>query len=144
MRVVLQTVNKASVEIENTIVGKINAGYLLLVGFTQGDNQEIVNRMADKILKLRVFPDQNGQTNLSLYDVVGDILSVSQFTLYADTSGGRRPSFVNALNPKEATILYDYFNAKLEELYNRKIEKGIFHWFQEKIKKVEQRMEIIQ
>ena len=126
MRVVLQTVNKASVEIENTIVGKINAGYLLLVGFTQGDNQEIVNRMADKILKLRVFPDQNGQTNLSLYDVVGDILSVSQFTLYADTSGGRRPSFVNALRPAQAEPLYEYFNEVLSQEFGKEISSGIF------------------
>ena len=85
MRVLLQTVNKAEVNILGKTVGAISKGYLLLVGFTNGDDQETVRRMVDKILKLRVFADENRQINLSIYDVNGDILSVSQFTLYANT-----------------------------------------------------------
>ena len=84
MRVVLTTVNEASVSISGKTVGKIGRGFCLLVGFTDGDNEETVEKMVDKILSLRVFPDENGQINLSLYDVNGSILSVSQFTLYTE------------------------------------------------------------
>jgi len=125
MKVVLTTVKEASVKIDNKIVGSIKRGYLLLVGFTSGDNEAIVDKMVDKILALRVFPDENGQINLSLDTVNGDILSVSQFTLYADATKGRRPSFVNALNPSSAEPLYEYFNSQLESKY-RPISTGIF------------------
>ena len=125
MKVVLQTVNQGNVTIKNEIVGQINKGFLLLVGFTQGDNEQIVDLMVDKILKLRVFSDCNGQTNLSLDDVNGEILSVSQFTLYANTKKGRRPSFVDALIPNQAKALYEYFNEKLEQL-NHKPQTGVF------------------
>lgn len=118
MKVVLQTVNEGSVTIDGKLISKIGRGFLLLVGFTDGDSKEIVDMMVDKILKLRVFSDENGQTNLGLDDVHGQILSVSQFTLYADTKKGRRPSFVNALNPHDALDLYEYFNAKIEERYD--------------------------
>jgi D-tyrosyl-tRNA(Tyr) deacylase len=114
MRVVLTTVNNASVTIENKRIASIERGYLLLVGFTDGDDKEIVDKMVDKILSLRVFPDEHGQINLSIHDVGGSILSVSQFTLYADTKKGRRPSFVKALRPNEAEPLYDYFNNQIE------------------------------
>ena len=125
MRVVLTTVKQASVTINDKLVAKISRGYLLLVGFTDGDDQETVSKMVDKILSLRVFPDENGQINISLQDVNGDILSVSQFTLYANTSKGRRPSFVDALRPMEAEPLYDYFNYLLEERYG-KVQTGVF------------------
>ena len=110
MKVVLTTVKNAKVEIDQKIVGQIERGYLLLVGFTNGDNKQTIEKMVDKILSLRVFPDNNGKTNLSLQDVDGQILSISQFTLYADVIKGRRPSFVEALRPEAASELYDYFN----------------------------------
>ena len=126
MRVVVTTVRDAKVEINKEVVGAIDKGYLLLIGFTIGDNEYIINKMIDKIINLRIFPDENGKTNLSIKDVGGDILSVSQFTLYADVSGGRRPSFVNAMRPDEATKMYDLFNQNLEKEFGKKIEKGVF------------------
>ena len=125
MRVVLTTVLEANVKINNKTVGQISRGYLLLVGFTDGDNKETVEKMVDKILSLRVFPDEHGQINISLQDVNGSILSVSQFTLYANTAKGRRPSFVDALRPGEAEPLYDYFNEQLE-LKHGKVSTGVF------------------
>ena len=124
MKIVLTTVKEASVTIKDKMVGYIKQGFLVLVGFTDGDDKEIVEKMVDKILSLRVFPDENGQINLSLEDVNGSILSVSQFTLYADTKKGRRPSFVEAMNPTEASRLYDVFNEKLREFLH--VETGIF------------------
>ncbi len=125
MRVVLTTVLEASVKINDKLVGSIERGYLLLVGFTDGDNKETVDKMVDKILSLRAFPDEHGQINISLQDVNGSILSVSQFTLYANTAKGRRPSFVDALRPGEAEPLYEYFNQQLE-LKHGKVSTGIF------------------
>lgn len=125
MRVVLTTVDEAKVEINGKRVGQIGRGYLLLVGFTDGDNQETVDKIVDKILSLRAFPDEHGQINVSLQDVKGSILSVSQFTLYADVVKGRRPSFVNALRPGEAEPLYDYFNAQLTQKFGP-ISTGVF------------------
>ena len=126
MKVVLQTVKEAHVEILGRTVGKISNGYLLLVGFTDGDNEETVNRMVDKILKLRVFADENRKINLSLFDVKGNILSISQFTLYANTKEGRRPSFVDAMRPHEAELLYEYFNKQLENQSGLPIQTGVF------------------
>lgn len=125
MRVILTTVSEANVTIKDKMVGHIKKGYLLLVGFTDGDDQEIVDKMVDKIISLRVFPDEHGQINLSLQDVNGSILSVSQFTLYADTKKGRRPSFVKALRPSEAEPLYDYFNSQIENKHGR-LSTGVF------------------
>lgn len=125
MRIVLTTVLEASVTIDNQVVGKINRGFCLLVGFTHDDNKEIVDKMIDKMLALRVFPDENGLTNLSLYDIKGEILSVSQFTLYADLAKGRRPSFVNAMKPDEAKALYAYFNEQVKAKYGA-VETGVF------------------
>ena len=125
MRVVLTTVLNASVEIDGQIYSQIDRGFCLLVGFTHTDNEMIVNKMIDKILSLRVFCDDRGLTNLSLYDVKGQIMSVSQFTLYADTSGGRRPSFVNAMKPDQAKELYAYFNKQLETKFGP-IATGVF------------------
>ena len=125
MRIVLTTVTSASVTIDNQIVGHINKGFCVLVGFTHTDTKEIVDKMLDKMLSLRVFMDENGLTNLSIYDVKGEILSVSQFTLYADLAKGRRPSFVNAMKPDEAKILYAYFNEQIKAKYGA-VETGIF------------------
>ncbi len=125
MRVVLTTVLEAKVEIDHKVVGQISRGYLLLVGFTDGDDREIVDKMVDKILSLRAFPDEHGNINISLQDVNGSILSVSQFTLYANTAKGRRPSFVDALRPGEAEPLYDYFNEQLE-MKHGKLATGVF------------------
>ncbi len=125
MRIVLTTVLEAKVTIDNKVVGQIGRGYCLLVGFTHDDNQEVVNKMVDKMLSLRVFTDEKGLTNLSLYDVKGEILSVSQFTLYADVTGGRRPSFVNAMKPNEAKELYEYFNSQIKEKYGA-VQTGEF------------------
>ncbi len=125
MRVVLTTVNHASVTINEKVVGSINRGFLLLVGFTAGDDEIIVEKMVDKLLSLRVFPDEHGQINISLNDVNGEILSVSQFTLYGDVKKGRRPSFVDALRPFEAEKLYDYFNLLIEQKYGR-VSTGVF------------------
>ena len=126
MKVVLQTVKEAHVDILGKTVGKISNGYLLLVGFTDGDNEETVNRMVDKILKLRVFADENRKINLSLFDVKGNILSISQLTLYANTKEGRRPSFVEAMRPHEAELLYEYFNKQLENQSGLPIQTGVF------------------
>ena len=126
MKVVLQTVKNAHVDILGKTVGKISNGYLLLVGFTDGDNEETVNRMVDKILKLRVFADENRKINLSLFDVKGNILSISQFTLYASTKEGRRPSFVDAMRPHKAELLYEYFNKQLENQSGLPIQTGVF------------------
>ena len=125
MRIVLTTVLSASVTIDNEIVGQINRGFCLLVGFTHDDTKEIVDKMIDKMLGLRVFPDENGLTNLSLYDIKGEILSVSQFTLYADLAKGRRPSFVNAMKPDDAKALYGYFNEQVKAKYGA-VQTGVF------------------
>ena len=125
MRIVLTTVLSASVTIDNEIVGKINRGFCILVGFTHEDNKETVDKMLDKMLGLRVFPDENGLTNLSIYDIKGEILSVSQFTLYADLAKGRRPSFVNAMKPDEAKSLYEYFNEQIKAKYGA-VQTGVF------------------
>ena len=125
MRIVLTTVLSASVTIDNEVVGKINRGFCVLVGFTHDDTKEIVDKMIDKMLGLRVFMDEKGLTTLSIYDVKGEILSVSQFTLYADLTGGRRPSFVNAMKPDEAKALYAYFNEQIKAKYGA-VETGVF------------------
>ena len=125
MRVVLTTVLEASVTINDRTIAKINRGFLLLVGFTYGDDKETVDKMVDKILSLRVFPDNHGQINIPLQEVNGEILSVSQFTLYANATKGRRPSFVDALNPGQAEPLYDYFNEQLT-LKHQRVSTGIF------------------
>lgn len=125
MRVVLQVVKEAKVEVDEKKVGSISKGYLLLIGVFEGDNDENVYKMADKISKLRVFQDENGKTNLSLKDVNGSILSVSQFTLCADLNSGNRPSFVKSAKREEAIRLYDLFNNRLRMLgFN--VEEGIF------------------
>lgn len=124
MRVVVQKVKEASCTINGKITGKIGNGLMLLVAFTDGDNLEIISKMALKIVNLRIFEDNNKVMNLSLLDVKGDILSISQFTLYADTKKGNRPSYVNAMKGEEATKLYDLFNDELRKYTH--VETGIF------------------
>ena len=124
MKIVVQRSLKSSVKVDNKVVGSIVHGLVLLVGFTYKDNLDIIDYMVDKVLNLRIFDDENGIMNKSLLDVGGDILSISQFTLYADSRKGRRPSYVNALNGEEAIKLYDIFNEKLRS--HVKVETGIF------------------
>ena len=116
MKVVVQRSNEASVKVKDTIVGKIEKGLVVLVGFTYGDTIKEIKYLANKIVNLRIFDDENGIMNKSIKDVGGSILSVSQFTLYADTNKGNRPSYVNALKENEARILYDIFNEELKSL----------------------------
>lgn len=113
MRVIVQKVNHAAVTIDGQTVGQINRGFMLLVGFEDGDSDEELDYLVHKIVNLRVFEDDQGKMNLSLKDVDGAILSVSQFTLYADTKHGNRPGFSKAAKPAIAEPLYDRFNQKL-------------------------------
>ena len=124
MRVLVQRSKNSKVTIDGKVNGEIDHGYVLLVGFTEGDNDTIIDKMINKILNLRIFEDENGKMNLSILDTKGSILSISQFTLYANSKEGRRPSFVEAMNPKDASILYDKFNDKLKSLIHT--ETGIF------------------
>lgn len=125
MKIVLQNVLNASVEVNNQIISEINRGYLLLVSFKEGDNEEIAKKMALKVSKLRIFMDENGKTNKSIFDVNGTILSISQFTLYADASKGNRPSFTNCMHFEKANELYKLFNNYLKEL-NLEVKEGMF------------------
>lgn len=114
MKVVVQRCDKANVSVNNQIVGSINKGLMLLVGFTQGDNSTNIDYLVDKIINLRIFDDESGIMNKSLMDINGSILSISQFTLYSDTTRGRRPSYIKALSGDLAIKLYDEFNQKLK------------------------------
>ena len=125
MRVLVQRCDKALVRVNDNVVGSINKGLMILVGFTGGDNFDTIKYMADKVVNLRVFDDENGIMNKSLLDKSFSILSVSQFTLYGDASKGRRPSYINALNGSLAKPLYDKFNEELRK-YGIKVETGIF------------------
>jgi len=125
MRVILQRSKKSKVTVEGEITGKIDKGLVLLVGVTHDDTEEDADYLAEKISGLRIFEDEEGKMNLSIKDVGGDILSVSQFTLYADTRKGRRPSFVYAAKPTHAQKLYEYLNEQLEKK-GLKVETGIF------------------
>ena len=125
MRVLLQRVTSSSVEVDNKIVGKSSNGLMILVGFTEGDSSKEIDYMVDKIINLRIFDDENGVMNKSIQDVNGSILSISQFTLYADASKGRRPSYIKALNGEKSTLLYDEFNEKLKAT-GVPTETGIF------------------
>lgn len=125
MRVVVQEVKYASVTVDNVKIASINRGFLLFVGFDSNDDENILPKMADKIVKLRIFPDENGKTNLSLKDVDGEILSVSQFTLYASLKDGNRPSFIDAMRPEFAKPLFDRWNEILKDRFD-KLQIGIF------------------
>lgn len=125
MKVVLQRAARAQVTVDGEVVGKIGHGFLLLLGVADCDTIQIADRMVDKICKLRIFQDENGKTNLSLADVGGQLLVVSQFTLYADCKKGNRPSFVKAGKPEHANALYEHFMEKCRE-YVPVVEHGIF------------------
>ena len=125
MRVVVQRVKHASCTIDGNLYSSIDKGYLLLVGFTHTDSIKEVQYLAKKIAGLRIFEDENGKMNLSLKTVGGKILSISQFTLYADTKDGNRPAFINAMKPDEASKLYDLFNEELRK-YDIEVFTGIF------------------
>ena len=126
MRIVLQRVKYASVTIDGKINGKIDKGFMVLVGFKEGDEESYIKPMAEKMAGLRIFEDENEKMNLSLADVGGDILAISQFTLYADCKKGRRPSFVEAMNPKKAEEYYNKFVKVCEDITGKKVETGIF------------------
>jgi D-aminoacyl-tRNA deacylase len=126
VRIVLQRVSRAEVRVDGRVVGSIGKGHLLLVGFASGDGQEQIEWMADKVLGLRVFADEEGKMNLALDDAGGDLLVISQFTLYGDTSKGRRPSFVRAAPPEAATALYDDFVRALRARIGRRVATGEF------------------
>ena len=125
MRLVVQRVKNAKVEVEGKTVGSINQGFLVLLGVTHTDTKAEADYLVKKLCNLRVFEDENGKMNLGLKDVGGELLIVSQFTLYADCSQGNRPSFINAAKPDVANELYEYFCEKCRE-QNIKVEKGIF------------------
>ena len=125
MKTVIQRVNHASVTVEGKVVGSIGKGFLILFGAEPTDTDDDCVKLAEKISKLRIFEDENGKTNLSIRDVGGDILSVSQFTLLADCSHGNRPSFIGAAKPDEANRLYEKFNEELR-LRDIKVETGVF------------------
>jgi D-aminoacyl-tRNA deacylase len=126
VRIVLQRISRAEVRVDGRVVGSVGRGHLLLVGFASGDGEEQIDWMADKVLGLRVFGDEEGKMNLALEDVGGDLLVISQFTLYGDTSKGRRPSFVRAAAPDVAAALYDAFVTTLRARTGRRVETGEF------------------
>ena len=126
MKIVVQRVKNAKVDVEGKTVGKIDTGFLVLLGVTHEDTEEQADYLAKKLCNLRVFTDENDKMNLSLKDVNGKLLIVSQFTLYADCTGGNRPSFINAAKPDKAEKLYEYFCKQCKEKYNIEVEKGIF------------------
>ena len=126
MRVVLQRVREARVTVEGSVVGEIGVGQLLLVGFSENDTTDQVEWMADKVVGLRIFQDDAGKMNLTLADVDGSILVVSQFTLYGDVRKGRRPSFIAAAQPETAVPLYDRFLELLEARHSGEVASGEF------------------
>ena len=125
MKIVLQRVSRASVTVDGSITGSIDRGYVLLLGFGEGDNQLKAEKLVEKIQRLRIFPDENGKINLSIQDVGGSLLIISQFTLYADCRKGNRPSFINAAAPAAAEELYNYFIKYAKPRFNR-VEHGVF------------------
>jgi len=124
LKVLVQRVKEAKVEVENEVLGKIDKGYLLLVSFTQTDTKEIIDKMIRKVLNLRIMDDENSVMNLAIDRSKDKILSISQFTLYADTSKGNRPSYLKALRGEESSLLYDYFNQEMKKYIE--VETGKF------------------
>lgn len=125
MKLVVQRVRKASVEVDNEITGKIEKGFLVLIGIKQGDTKEEADYLVRKLCNLRIFTDKNDKMNLSLKDVNGKLLIVSQFTLYGNCSDGNRPSFTEAARPEDAIPLYEYFCNECEK-NGIEVQKGIF------------------
>lgn len=125
MKLVIQRVTHASVTVDNNVIGKIGKGYMVLIGVSDTDTKEIADKMLDKMIKLRIFEDENGKTNLSLADVGGELLLISQFTLYANCKKGNRPSFIEAGSPDHANALYEYIIEKCKEHVDV-VEQGEF------------------
>lgn len=126
MRVIVQRTSRAEVRIDGAIVGQIGKGFMLLVGITDGDTQAEADYLAKKVVQMRIFEDAEGKMNLGLQDVGGEILSISQFTLFADCRKGNRPSFIRAARPKVAEPLYNYFNTILRTQYGLQVATGRF------------------
>lgn len=124
MKLVIQRVERAGVSVDGKIVGAINGGFLVLLGVGAEDTEAECERLSQKMINLRIFADENGKTNLSLKDVGGELLIISQFTLYADCRKGNRPNFLQAKEPKEAERLYEYFCRLCESEVH--VEKGVF------------------
>ena len=124
MRVLVQRSGKSSVKVDGKTVGKIEQGLVLLVGFTEGDSLDTIQTLAKKIVHLRIFPDENDVMNKSILDYGGSILSISQFTLYGDTSKGNRPSYIKAMKGDDAIMLYEAFNDELKKYVA--VETGVF------------------
>ena len=125
MKFVIQRVNHASVKVDGNVVGKIDKGYMVLIGISENDTKEIADKMIKKMIGLRIFEDENGKTNISLKDVSGELLLISQFTLYADCKKGNRPSFINAGKPDMANEMYEYIIEQCKKEISV-VEKGIF------------------
>ena len=125
MKLVIQRVTHASVTVDNNVIGKIGKGCMVLIGVSDTDTKEIADKMLDKMIKLRIFEDENGKTNLSLADVGGELLLISQFTLYANCKKGNRPSFIEAGSPDQANALYEYIIEKCKERVDV-VEQGEF------------------
>lgn len=125
MKFVIQRVNHASVKVDGNVVGKIDKGYMVLIGISENDTKEIADKMIKKMIGLRIFEDENGKTNISLKDVSGELLLISQFTLYADCKKGNRPSFINAGKPDMANEMYECIIEQCKKEISV-VEKGIF------------------
>lgn len=125
MKLVIQRVQEASVSVDQEVVGKIGHGFMVLLGVSQTDTEEIADKMFQKLLKLRIFEDENGKTNLDIKSVNGELLIISQFTLYADCRHGNRPSFIGAGTPDQANALYEYFLSQCRKKIPV-VEQGIF------------------
>lgn len=126
MKFVIQRVAQAKVEVDHQIIGEIGNGFLVLIGISDQDTEEIADKMLSKMLKLRIFEDQNGKTNLDISAVEGNLLLISQFTLYADCKKGNRPSFIRAGSPDHANELYEYIVGQCRRLYREDVQKGSF------------------
>lgn len=126
MRILIQRVTSANVVVAGEVTGIIDEGLLLLVGVTHTDTEVIEDRMADKVVKLRIFSDEKGLMNRSVIDAGGGVLAVSQFTLYADAKGGNRPSYTNAARPDQASLAFDRFVRKLAARLGKPVPTGVF------------------
>lgn len=126
MKLVIQRVKSSSLYIEGSLISQIKKGLVVLIGISKSDSEYVIEKLVKKLLNLRVFEDENSKMNNSILDIGGEILLVSQFTLYADTSKGNRPSFINAADPKNAELLYNKFLEKLNIVFGNNIKTGRF------------------
>ena len=126
MKLVVQRVKKSNLKIKNKLYSSINDGMVILIGISKNDNYEMAKELAKKIIKLRIFNDDSGKMNKNIVEIKGEVLVVSQFTLYADTNKGNRPSFINAAKPELAISLYNHFIDELQKLISSKVRTGKF------------------